>query len=80
VNIEIETLQKTAQHWRESNQCHQGGIVLVWQGAVYGWKNELRDPQHEQPGAFAVDSAGKVFIAEGGDPYNGAIRWSPLAL
>jgi hypothetical protein len=43
-----------------------GGIVLVWQGTVYGWKNELRDPQHEQPGAIAVDPAGQVFIAEGG--------------
>lgn len=74
--MQISTLRKTAQHWRESNQCHQGGIVLVWQGSVYGWKNELRDPQHEQPGAFAVDPTGQVYIAEGGDSYNGAARWA----
>ncbi|MDH4845074.1 antirestriction protein ArdR [Pseudomonas sp. BN605] len=78
MELEISTLQKTAQNWRDSNQCNQGGIVLVWQGTVYGWKNELRDPQHEQPGAIAVDPTGQVFIAEGGDAYNGATHWSPV--
>ncbi|HBM2209215.1 TPA: antirestriction protein ArdR, partial [Escherichia coli] len=46
-----------------------------WQGAVYGWKNELRDPQHEQPGAVAVDQTGCVFVAEGGNEYDGAKCW-----
>lgn len=32
MELEISTLQKTAQNWRDSNPCNQGGIVLVWQG------------------------------------------------
>lgn len=42
---------------------------------AYGWKNELRDPASERPGAYAVDRAGLVFKAEGGDDYNGAKAW-----
>ncbi|QGT84904.1 hypothetical protein GMO17_27125 (plasmid) [Pseudomonas coronafaciens pv. coronafaciens] len=30
---------------------------MVWEGVVYGWKNELRDPESERPGAYAVDKA-----------------------
>ncbi|HBP5184947.1 TPA: hypothetical protein L5670_006402 [Pseudomonas aeruginosa] len=48
---------------------------MVWEGAVYGWKSELRDPASERPGAYAVDAAGLVFKAEGGDDYQGAIAW-----
>lgn len=42
---------------------------------MYGWKNCLRDAAHERPGVYAVDEAGHVFIAEGGDDYNGAKCW-----
>ncbi|QUG93158.1 antirestriction protein ArdR (plasmid) [Pseudomonas putida] len=71
----IEVLRATAAKWRASNQEHHGGVVLVWGGEVYGWKNELRDPASERPGAYAVDKAGQVFMAEGGDDYNGAKAW-----
>jgi len=71
----IEALRATSIRWREGNQEHRGGVVLVWQGSVYGWKNSLRDASHERPGAYAVDEAGHVFIAEGGDDYNGAKCW-----
>nr|AGH89375.1 hypothetical protein [uncultured bacterium] len=71
----IEEIRNIAASWRLANQENPGGVVLVWQGAVYGWKDELRDAKDEQPGAFAVDASGKVFIAEGGDDYNGAERW-----
>ncbi|MCL3946360.1 hypothetical protein M4Z81_25870, partial [Escherichia coli] len=50
-----EEIRNIAAQWRQANQEYLGGVVLLWQGAVYGWKNELRDPQHEQPGAVAVD-------------------------
>ncbi|VVP45076.1 hypothetical protein PS880_05053 [Pseudomonas fluorescens] len=46
----IEALRATATRWRESNQEHRGGVVLVWQGSVYGWKNSLRDASHERLG------------------------------
>ncbi|WP_262017359.1 hypothetical protein [Serratia liquefaciens] len=45
-----------ANKWREHNKEHAGdGVVLIWAGEVYGWKNCLRDAQHERPGAIAVD-------------------------
>ncbi|RMT37165.1 hypothetical protein ALP50_200060 [Pseudomonas syringae pv. spinaceae] len=71
----IEALRATATKWRASNQEHPAGVVLVWEGEVYGWKNELRDPESERPGAYAVDMAGLVYMAEGGDDYNGAKAW-----
>lgn len=71
----IETLRLTSARWRADNQEHCDGVVLVWGGVVYGWKNELRDPESERPGAYAVDKAGLVFKATGGDDYNGAKAW-----
>ncbi len=71
----IEALRATATKWRAGNPEHSGGVVLVWEGEVYGWKNELRDPASERPRAYAVDKAGLVFQAEGGDDYNGAEAW-----
>lgn len=71
----IEALRATALKWRTDNQEHYGGVVLVWNGEVYGWKNALRDPASERPGAYAVDMAGLVFMANGGDDYNGAKAW-----
>lgn len=72
---QIEALRETAVQWRIANLERHGGVVLIWQGAVYGWKNCLRDAAHEQPGAYAVDQYGHVFIAEGGDENKGAKCW-----
>lgn len=71
----IEALRASASKWRTGNPEHRGGIVLVWEGEVYGWKNELRDPSSERPGAYAVDKYGLVFQAQGGDDYHGAKSW-----
>ncbi|HHT3808164.1 TPA: hypothetical protein ACTY0G_005093 [Klebsiella pneumoniae] len=71
----IEEIRSIAALWRQANQENPGGVVLLWQGAVYGWKNELRDPQQEPPGAVAVDDTGCVFVAEGGNEYDGAKCW-----
>lgn len=67
-----------AAQWRSGHSEHSGGVVLLWQGQVYGWKSCLRDACHERPGAFAVDEAGHIFIAEGGDEYNGAKCWAAV--
>ncbi|BBT46532.1 MULTISPECIES: hypothetical protein [Enterobacterales] len=65
-----------AKAWRQQNQEHaDSGVVLIWEGGVYGWKNLLRDPHQERPGAIAVDTGGNVFIAEGGSDYDGAKCW-----
>lgn len=71
----IEVLRATATKWRAGNQEHRGGVVLVFEGEVYGWKNELRDLACKRPGTYAVDKVGLVFKAEGGDDYNGAKEW-----
>lgn len=71
----LSRLRIAARRYRDANPERQGGIVLVFQGKVYGWKNCLRDAGHEQPGAYAVDEDGHVFIAEGGNEYDGAKCW-----
>ena len=74
-NILINSVCAAASKWRTANPSRHGGVVLVWQGEVYGWKNCLRDASHEQPGAYAVDDEGHVFIAEGGNEYDGSKCW-----
>lgn len=64
-----------ARRYRSDYPGHDDGVVLVWQGEAYGWKNELRDPQHERPGVYAVDADGRAYLAMGGNDYDGAERW-----
>ena len=70
-----DEIVKAAQIYRASQQLPPGGVVLLWDGVAYGWKNKLRDPGHERPGALAVDEDGNVFEAQGGDGYRGAQVW-----
>lgn len=72
------SLRAIASQWRAKNPERRGGVVLIWQKSVYGWKNCLRDAAHEQPGAYAVDAAGHIFIAAGGNEYEGAKCWVVL--
>ena len=69
-----------AQKWRNQpeNTHRKAGIVLIWQGEVYAWKNSLRDAGCERPGAIAVDEQGHIFKAEGGNDYDGAKCWVTL--
>jgi hypothetical protein len=76
----VEALRLTAMQWRARNQEHLDGVVLVWHGEVYGWKDCLRNANHERPGVYAIDEAGHVFIAEGGDDQNGAKCWVAVGL
>ena len=70
-----KTLQQIANNWREQHPTHDGGVVLIWNGEAYGWKNTLRDPQQERPGVYAVDLSGNVWVAVGGNDYDGAHKW-----
>lgn len=73
---EQKKLQTLAADWRRSNtEFASSGVVLIFQGEVYGWKNEVRDPSCERPGSYAVDCGGQVFLAEGGNDYDGAKCW-----
>ncbi|MCW4647282.1 antirestriction protein ArdR [Pseudomonas aeruginosa] len=75
----VGTLRSIATQWRAGSKGHSDGVVLIWQGTVYGWKNCLRDAAHEQPGAYAVNESGHVFIAKGGNEYDGAKAWVAVA-
>ena len=70
--------REIAEKWRNNQEAENRantGVVLIWEGTVYGWKNCLRDAKHERPGVIAVDQNGNVFLAEGGDDYAGAKCW-----
>jgi len=72
-NIEI------AEQWREETEYrYQGGLVIVFGGEATGWINQLRDPNHWEPGVIAVDEHGNQYQAIGGDSYNGATSWQPV--
>ncbi|HAU9357964.1 TPA: antirestriction protein ArdR [Escherichia coli] len=65
-----------AKVWRQHNPEHaDSGVILIWDGKVYCWKNILRAPQHERPRVIAVDTEENVFIAESGNEYDGAKCW-----
>lgn len=71
---DIEKLNQIAEAYRLDN-AKQAGVVLIWCCQAYAWKDQLRDPQHERPGAIAVDNVGSVFVATGGNDYDGARQW-----
>lgn len=75
MNPSFEVLITTASQWRERHKECLHGVVLLWEGEPYAWKDSLRDAGHERPGVYAIDEAGNVFIAEGGDDQNGAKCW-----
>ena len=76
----MRTPQQIAATWRRKQPANRRttGIALVYGGRVYAWKNELRDPQHEQPGAVAVDVSGNTWTATGGNSRDGAKSWDPM--
>ena len=76
--LEQDALRAIAAGWRLSQPEHEKGVVLIWEGQAYGWKNCLRDPQDERPGVYAVDDDGHIFKTEGGNDYDGAETWAAV--
>lgn len=74
-SAELKFYAAEAAAYREAWPGHNHGVVLIWEGKAYAWKNCLRDAQHERPGVIAIDANGHVFIAEGGNDYDGAKCW-----
>lgn len=70
--------QELARSWRErqgSDGERSLGYVVMFNGAVMGWKRELDSPQDWQPGCLAISLEGEVFQAVGGNGYDGALVW-----
>lgn len=70
-----KSIIELARKWRIDNQVYEGGVVLIANDQVYGWKSTLREPENECPGSLAVDIEGHIFEAQGGDDYDGAKCW-----
>ncbi len=75
---DFEHIRQVAEAWRRDNPNSAGGVCLVWNNEVYGWKDALRDPQNERPGVHAVASDGALWRSEGGNDHDGAERWVPV--
>lgn len=58
-----------------AGRARTGGVVVIYSARVTGRMDALRDPQHWQPGCYAVTCEGDVYEAVGGDDYNGAQQW-----
>lgn len=69
-----------AAAWRtEKGYTGKGGVIVIFNGVVNSWVNELRDPNHWAPGCIAVDESGNHWIAKGGDRQRGADRWETVS-
>jgi len=67
-----------ARRWREQwGYVGRGGVVVLLDGEVQSWVNELRNPEHWQPGCIAVDEDGKTWTTIAGNELDGALMWLP---
>jgi hypothetical protein len=67
-----------AKQWRqETGRDGRGGVVILFEGAVAGWMDELRNPNHWQPGCVAVDEDDRTWTAIAGNDQDGALMWLP---
>jgi len=71
-----DDVRALAIKYRANHPEEAGGVVMITNGQVYGWKDQLRDPRSEAPGAVAVSSEGQIFVAAGGNNYDGAEYWA----
>ncbi|MDO8706027.1 MAG: hypothetical protein Q7J84_13880 [Sulfuricaulis sp.] len=68
---------KIAKKWlRDTGR--NGGVVVLYGGDVAGWMNELRNPDHFEPGCVTVDACGNEYEAVGGNSRDGANAWQPI--
>jgi len=65
-----------ALDWRKENgYVDQRGVVVFFDGTVQSWVDQLRNPEHWQPGCIAVNEDGDTWITMGGDERRGATTW-----
>lgn len=51
------------------------GVVVIFRSKIAGWMDELRNPEHWEPGCIAIDQDGKRYLSVGGNSYEGADKW-----
>ena len=69
---------ETARRWRDENgYVGRGGVIVLFEGEVQGWVNQLRDPGHWRPGCVAVDEESRAWTAVAGNDKDGALVWLP---
>jgi len=67
-----------ARRWREQwGYIGRGGVVVLLDCEVQSWVNQLRNPEHWQPGCIAVDEEGKSWTTIAGNQRDGALIWLP---
>ncbi|GJJ05655.1 hypothetical protein RugamoR64_61930 [Duganella rhizosphaerae] len=67
-----------AQRWRNQwGYNGRGGVIVLLNGEVQSWVNQLRNPEHWQPGCIAVDEDGKSWTTIAGNELDGALMWLP---
>lgn len=71
--------EELAKTWREKHgYIGKGGVIVIFDGVVNSWVNELRNPEHWLPGCLAIDEDGNQWIAKGGGKRKGAESWQKL--
>ena len=65
-----------AYQWREKwGYIGRAGVVVIYDGEVQGWVNELRNPEHWRPGCIAIDEGGRSWTTIIGTDQDGALMW-----
>ena len=74
---EIQEAIALATLWRqERTESHlKGGVVIVYESTIVGWRDKLRNPEDFCPGCIAVSSSSEVWESFGGDCGMGAESW-----
>lgn len=71
-----QNLVYKAQQWRITNgYVDKAGVVVIFNGEVQGWVNELRNPEHWVSGCFAVNEQGEIWQTIAGNSDDGALMW-----
>lgn len=79
--MNINELKQRAKQWRKDNgYVDKCGLVVFFGEELQGWVNELRDPQHWQPGCIAIDEFGLCYKTVGGNTRDGATKWEPVLM
>lgn len=74
--MDSKNLIHKAQQWRITNgYVDKAGVVVIFNGEVQGWVNELRNPEPWAPGCLAINKRGEMWQTIAGNSEDGALMW-----